>query len=160
VGPADRRYRSIAARPAGAQQQGRRSSNGEQCHVYSRRRRLDTDLFCSAVYIYIQLNQCRDLSMRSRGARHRMHVDGRPGIVGYLLCVMVVLKTAAAAVEQTSAAESTGSSVQVTEYKLNVSTLIHRRNHAQHGTCGTRYIPSTLQNEGTKTIWSPPLRLI
>ena len=34
------------------------------------------------------------------------------------------------------------------------------RNHAQHGTCGTRYVPSTLQNEGTKTIWSPPLRLI
>jgi len=63
--------------------------------------------------------------MRSRGARHRMHVDGRPRIVGYLLCVMVVLKTAAAAVEQTSAAESTGSSVQVTEYKLSVSTLIH-----------------------------------
>jgi len=48
-------YRSIAGRPAamtpqqhGGQQQWRRSSTagsskGEQCHVYSRRRRLNTD---------------------------------------------------------------------------------------------------------------------
>ena len=38
VGPAARRYRSIAARPA-------LSSKCEQCRVASRRRKLNTDLF-------------------------------------------------------------------------------------------------------------------
>jgi len=37
VGPAARRYRSTAARPA-------LSSKCEQCHVVSRRRKLNTDL--------------------------------------------------------------------------------------------------------------------
>ena len=45
VGPAGRRYQSIAARPAAAQQQRRHSSTCGQCHVTSRRRWLNTDLF-------------------------------------------------------------------------------------------------------------------
>jgi len=48
VGPAGTKYRSIAARP-GARQQRRRStaidSKREQCHVDSRRRKLNADLF-------------------------------------------------------------------------------------------------------------------
>jgi len=43
VGPAARRYQSIAAWPA-------HSRKSEQCHVYSRRRRLNTDLLIAAFF--------------------------------------------------------------------------------------------------------------
>jgi len=51
--PAGRRYRSIAARPAPSSNgaaAAARCSEGEQCHAYSRQRRLNTDLLILHVY--------------------------------------------------------------------------------------------------------------
>jgi len=46
VGPAGRRYQSIAARPA-------LSSNCEQCYVVSRRRKLNKNLLQDSLYIAV-----------------------------------------------------------------------------------------------------------
>ena len=159
VGPADRRYRSIAARPAGAQQQGRRSSNGEQCHVYSRRRRLDTDLFCSAVYIYSWISavicrcgaaapgtECTSTDDQALSATccawwsfwrpQRQPSNRRP--------------------RRSQQGRRCRSLSTNSMYQLSyIGATMHST-----GPVGRVISPSTLQNEGTKTIWSPPLRLI